>query len=89
MATSNNIERGPLSAPVTITWEVTLGCNLYCDHCLSGSGPGHQRPRGPDLQGDHRGGRGFHDGLGRVARGDGDDEEGEGEGTHGDGGGCA
>lgn len=35
---------GALSAPVTITWEVTLGCNLYCDHCLSGSGPGHQRP---------------------------------------------
>lgn len=35
---------GPLSAPVTITWEVTLGCNLHCDHCLSGSGPGHQRP---------------------------------------------
>lgn len=34
----------PLSAPVTITWEVTLGCNLHCDHCLSGSGPGHQRP---------------------------------------------
>jgi mycofactocin radical SAM maturase len=34
----------PLSAPVTVTWEVTLGCNLHCDHCLSGSGPGHQRP---------------------------------------------
>ncbi|MFB6137585.1 MAG: mycofactocin radical SAM maturase [Halobacteriaceae archaeon] len=34
----------PLRAPVTITWEVTLGCNLHCDHCLSGSGPGHQRP---------------------------------------------
>jgi len=34
----------PLSAPVTITWEVTLGCNLYCDHCLSGSGPGHEMP---------------------------------------------
>jgi mycofactocin radical SAM maturase len=34
----------PLSAPVTITWEVTLGCNLHCDHCLSGSGPGHQMP---------------------------------------------
>lgn len=34
----------PLSAPVTITWEVTLGCNLHCDHCLSGSGPGHQQP---------------------------------------------
>ncbi len=33
-----------LSAPVTITWEVTLGCNLHCDHCLSGSGPGHQMP---------------------------------------------
>ncbi|MDG5777200.1 mycofactocin radical SAM maturase [Haloarculaceae archaeon H-GB2-1] len=34
----------PLSAPVTITWEVTLGCNLHCDHCLSGSGPGHEMP---------------------------------------------
>ncbi|MFB6354587.1 MAG: mycofactocin radical SAM maturase [Halobacteriales archaeon] len=36
--------REPLSAPVTITWEVTLGCNLHCEHCLSGSGPGQQRP---------------------------------------------
>lgn len=33
------MSRDPLKAPVTITWEVTLGCNLYCDHCLSGSGP--------------------------------------------------
>lgn len=33
------MSRDPLSAPVTITWEVTLGCNLQCDHCLSGSGP--------------------------------------------------
>ena len=44
MTISSNIEREPLSAPITITWEVTLGCNLHCDHCLSGSGPGHQRP---------------------------------------------
>ena len=34
----------PLVAPVTLTWEVTLGCNLHCDHCLSGSGPGHEQP---------------------------------------------
>ncbi|MHC3438607.1 mycofactocin radical SAM maturase [Natrialbaceae archaeon A-gly3] len=38
------MQNEPLSAPVTITWEVTLGCNLHCDHCLSGSGPGYQRP---------------------------------------------
>ncbi|MFB6183356.1 MAG: mycofactocin radical SAM maturase [Haloarculaceae archaeon] len=38
------MSREPLSAPVTITWEVTLGCNLHCDHCLSGSGPGHEMP---------------------------------------------
>lgn len=28
-----------LSAPVTVTWEVTNRCNLRCAHCLSGSGP--------------------------------------------------
>jgi mycofactocin radical SAM maturase len=27
----------PLSAPVTITWEITHLCNLKCVHCLSGS----------------------------------------------------
>lgn len=28
-----------LSAPITVTWEVTNRCNLRCAHCLSGSGP--------------------------------------------------
>jgi mycofactocin radical SAM maturase len=28
-----------LSAPITVTWEVTNRCNLRCLHCLSGSGP--------------------------------------------------
>lgn len=28
-----------LSAPLTVTWEVTNRCNLRCDHCLSDSGP--------------------------------------------------
>jgi mycofactocin radical SAM maturase len=27
-----------LSAPVNLTWEVSLGCNLSCSHCLSASG---------------------------------------------------
>jgi mycofactocin radical SAM maturase len=27
----------PLSAPVTITWEITHNCNLKCVHCLSAS----------------------------------------------------
>ncbi|AOW79434.1 mycofactocin radical SAM maturase [Halodesulfurarchaeum formicicum] len=31
-----------MRSPVTITWEVTFGCNLHCDHCLSGSGPAQQ-----------------------------------------------
>ncbi len=30
------VERG-LSAPVNLTWEVTLACNLRCSHCLSSS----------------------------------------------------
>ncbi|MBI4083944.1 MAG: mycofactocin radical SAM maturase [Candidatus Lambdaproteobacteria bacterium] len=29
-----------LSAPLTVTWEVTNRCNLACSHCLSDSGPG-------------------------------------------------
>ena len=28
-----------LSAPITVTWEVTNRCNLRCTHCLSDSGP--------------------------------------------------
>ena len=28
-----------LSAPLTVTWEVTNRCNLRCAHCLSNSGP--------------------------------------------------
>jgi mycofactocin radical SAM maturase len=28
-----------LSAPITVTWEVTNRCNLRCTHCLSASGP--------------------------------------------------
>ena len=30
---------GHLSAPITVTWEVTNRCNLRCAHCLSDSGP--------------------------------------------------
>ena len=28
-----------LSAPVNVTWEITLRCNLRCVHCLSDAGP--------------------------------------------------
>ena len=34
-----------LSAPITVTWEVTNRCNLACAHCLSASGP-HADTRG-------------------------------------------
>lgn len=30
--------KGGLSAPITITWEITAACNLTCVHCLSSSG---------------------------------------------------
>ena len=30
------VEKG-LRAPVNLTWEVTVGCNLRCRHCLSSS----------------------------------------------------
>ncbi len=30
-----------LRAPVNITWEITLRCNLNCAHCLSDSGKAH------------------------------------------------
>jgi len=31
------VEKG-LTAPVNLTWEVSLACNLRCSHCLSSSG---------------------------------------------------
>jgi len=33
-----NEARQGLSAPVNLTWEVTLACNLNCRHCLSAAG---------------------------------------------------
>jgi [mycofactocin precursor peptide]-tyrosine decarboxylase / 3-amino-5-[(4-hydroxyphenyl)methyl]-4,4-dimethylpyrrolidin-2-one synthase len=35
---SNRFVELGLSAPVNLTWEVTLACNLHCRHCLSSSG---------------------------------------------------
>ncbi|MBI5444866.1 MAG: mycofactocin radical SAM maturase [Deltaproteobacteria bacterium] len=35
---SNRFVEAGLSAPVNVTWEVTLACNLRCAHCLSASG---------------------------------------------------
>ena len=35
---SNRFVEQGLSAPVNVTWEVTLACNLRCSHCLSASG---------------------------------------------------
>jgi len=35
---SNRFVEAGLSAPVNLTWEVTLACNLRCRHCLSSSG---------------------------------------------------
>jgi mycofactocin radical SAM maturase len=35
---SNQFVEAGLSAPVNVTWEVTLACNLACTHCLSDSG---------------------------------------------------
>jgi mycofactocin radical SAM maturase len=31
--------RKGLSAPVNVTWEITLKCNMHCVHCLSDAGP--------------------------------------------------
>jgi mycofactocin radical SAM maturase len=33
------VREGKLSAPITVTWEVTNRCNLRCVHCLSDSSP--------------------------------------------------
>lgn len=35
---SNQYVESGLRAPVNVTWEVTLACNLRCSHCLSSSG---------------------------------------------------
>ena len=35
---SNRYVEMGLSAPVNLTWEVSLACNLRCTHCLSASG---------------------------------------------------
>jgi mycofactocin biosynthetic radical S-adenosylmethionine protein MftC len=35
---SNRFVEAGLRAPVNLTWEVTLACNLRCTHCLSSSG---------------------------------------------------
>ena len=38
-AVANAVRVEGLSAPITVTWEVTNRCNLRCVHCLSASGP--------------------------------------------------
>ena len=35
---SAEMARRGLRAPVNVTWEITLKCNLYCAHCLSNAG---------------------------------------------------
>ena len=35
---SQRFLQGGLSAPITITWEITAACNIACVHCLSASG---------------------------------------------------
>ncbi len=40
---SQRFLQGGLSAPITVTWEITAACNIACVHCLSSSG--HRRPR--------------------------------------------
>jgi len=35
---SAEMAKGGLRAPVNVTWEVTLRCNLRCAHCLSAAG---------------------------------------------------
>src|SRR5438045_8079667 len=40
---SQSFLQGGLSAPITVTWEITAACNIACIHCLSSSG--RRRPR--------------------------------------------
>ena len=35
---STDMARMGLGAPVNVTWEITLKCNLRCTHCLSDAG---------------------------------------------------
>src|SRR6185312_8960264 len=35
---SQRFLQGGLSAPITVTWEITAACNIACVHCLSSSG---------------------------------------------------
>jgi [mycofactocin precursor peptide]-tyrosine decarboxylase / 3-amino-5-[(4-hydroxyphenyl)methyl]-4,4-dimethylpyrrolidin-2-one synthase len=35
---SQSFLQGGLSAPITVTWEITAACNIACIHCLSASG---------------------------------------------------
>lgn len=35
---SQRFLQGGLSAPMTVTWEITAACNIACVHCLSASG---------------------------------------------------
>ena len=35
---SQRFLQGGLSAPITVTWEITAACNIACIHCLSASG---------------------------------------------------
>ena len=43
MRGSQQFLQGGLSAPITVTWEITAACNIACVHCLSASGK--RRPR--------------------------------------------
>ena len=36
---TQHIQHQGLTAPLTVTWEITNRCNLQCAHCLSDSGP--------------------------------------------------
>ncbi|WP_069801955.1 mycofactocin radical SAM maturase [Thermogemmatispora onikobensis] len=40
---SQRFLQGGLSAPITVTWEITAACNLTCVHCLSSSGKRRRR----------------------------------------------
>jgi mycofactocin radical SAM maturase len=40
---SQRFLQGGLSAPITVTWEITAACNIACIHCISSSG--RRRPR--------------------------------------------
>ena len=40
---SQRFLQGGLSAPITVTWEITAACNIACVLCLSASGK--RRPR--------------------------------------------